>query len=1540
MVESIAGADPSQQRNLLVGGVNNGVNFDVVAEVRCAVSVNMSSGKNECKIPTRAADCRGSNNICSNVEDSEVESVCVEQGTDVMGGGLAPEPPIFPANIVNNININSEQPESSKRCGVRPVPHCPTASQHEPDPSKKVQTTLPQWLEGNAPVTDNVQGPVLESWGDALPKISQERVLRLVYQNVAYSLHTADDDPGMAYFMQNLLDIQCGMALCSETNINWRRQDNVFKIKKRLQKSFQVHGSFSSSTVGEIPEIKKKMRLPGGAAVLTFDHWAATVVDSGSDPEGCGWWSYTTLQGRNKQFLTVICFYRSCKASNSAGATTAHAQTIYTLNKKQLDGELPIDIQIVPREASIRSLLVFILEKKGLGHAIMVGGDGNETPEECCMLSGPKKFSMAWLFEEAGLQDVSMLRHGNRPNTTTTTENRFIDWVGCWNVPVLRVARLGENYPAMSDHLGFAVDVDMVALFGGVYSCLTSRTPRRLSVKNAKSRNKYESEMLRQWEVHKLYERAEDLYFKSFTDAYDVRDAFALNRLDTQATEVFRGSERRCSKRTSTRDPWSPALRDCGKVITYWRARQAAVGRLSTPRRLSQLRRQAGVPWSVHNKAYTKKEIKQRLRQAWKLHRECREEADEARHRHLHERVKDLATRMQTSESKAAEMIAAHEASRARFRRIGRALGKVKKGLSAITVDDPVSGERVVLTEKEAIHEALLDRNRPHLQEPNYTKFGTLGSLFKLIDPDDSSQSQIHELLNGMAQLPPRDADDPELKEWIQELQQRNFEEIDLTINEADFVSLFKNMKESKESSPSLRHVGHYITIARMENPIIRRTLCMIAEIALRTGCPLDRWMNCTQVMLEKGKGNYINNLRIIQLLEADLNFVLRLVWGRRLNRAAKNKGIYDASQYAVPGSLCNSAALQKVLYLDLMRQCQETGFMIDFDAKAAYDSVIPALATVTCKRLGLPEVAGQFMATLVNQMEYRVCTAHGISKKSYNAGADPLLPCQGSFQGAGSSPMLYQSSADVSLTAYRKNSTGAVFYHPDPTVPLVEFCASQFVDDNTQQNNMEGLALRREDELEGMSRSDKEQLLLAATNENAMKWVKYTSFGGGLVNKTKSFVYFIKPTQDPDTGRYTYAKQAECPGRVVLPDHDDPDIVVEAGRYEAEEAQRTLGLMVAPDGNVAAEIRKQRDRVRKWATSLVRSDLSNQDKWVAYNSCIKPAVLYPMMGQQIDAEALASVQTKVDEMLCHALGLNSHFPRAVLHGPVELGGMGVPPLWVESLTEKLSYFFHHTRIADTVGQELKTSVAILQLELGCGVSFFELPFETWGRLATPCWVANLWKLCSRIGLQLRAAENIHWIPPLQSTGDKYIMDLVVDKMPRKQWCRLNYCRRFLQVVSVADLFLHDGSGIHPDLRQCRRPAGRLANYVWPDIPPPTKACISVWKAFLDRCVLPCQQQIQDDDWVELPRFSHDLAFRYHYGSSMLYEYAQGVGWKEYPAVPGSRSLRGVHGKCVLQAVGIQREYPAGAQPVEVVKAADAFVIVALSSRHIGAFRF
>ena len=166
-----------------------------------------------------------------------------------------------------------------------------------------------------------------------------------------------------------------------------------------------------------------------------------------------------------------------------------------------------------------------------------------------------------------------------------------------------------------------------------------------------------------------------------------------------------------------------------------------------------------------------------------------------------------------------------------------------------------------------------------------------------------------------------------------------------------------------------------------MDSDVVRNTIIQVAATAVAVRQPLDRWLRCTQVMLDKGKGVYIENLWIIQLLEADLNFIIGFTWSKCLIQAAHQANLLNSSQYALPGKTCNCAVLKKVLFFDLLRQTQQAGSIVDFDAKAAYDSIIPALAT--------------------DKMEYSVATGLGESPKTYKSGANQFFKCQGGMQGS-----------------------------------------------------------------------------------------------------------------------------------------------------------------------------------------------------------------------------------------------------------------------------------------------------------------------------------------------------------------------------------------------------------------------------------------------------------------------------------------------------------------------------------------------------------
>ena len=91
-------------------------------------------------------------------------------------------------------------------------------------------------------------------------------------------------------------------------------------------------------------------------------------------------------------------------------------------------------------------------------------------------------------------------------------------------------------------------------------------------------------------------------------------------------------------------------------------------------------------------------------------------------------------------------------------------------------------------------------------------------------------------------------------------------------------------------------------------------------------------------------------------------------------------------------------------LSLDLMHQMRQCGALMDNDATAAFDRVLPALCVITCRQLGMPKSAQRFFLKVLRQMEYTVTTAHGKSQDTYSTTTNPKVPGQGVIQGGGAS--------------------------------------------------------------------------------------------------------------------------------------------------------------------------------------------------------------------------------------------------------------------------------------------------------------------------------------------------------------------------------------------------------------------------------------------------------------------------------------------------------------------------------------------------------
>ncbi len=155
--------------------------------------------------------------------------------------------------------------------------------------------------------------------------------------------------------------------------------------------------------------------------------------------------------------------------------------------------------------------------------------------------------------------------------------------------------------------------------------------------------------------------------------------------------------------------------------------------------------------------------------------------------------------------------------------------------------------------------------------------------------------------------------------------------------------------------------------------------------------------------MLEKGKGRYVEHLRIIQLCEADLSFLLHVIWGNKMIRSALHNKVLEDSQFTLPGMTCNSAVWNKTLYLDLLHQTLTSGIMRDYDATAAFDRALHSISVLTSRQLGMPQHASIFLYNLLQNMEFTLLTGFGESSMAFKNNEGPLQTGQGMIQGSSS---------------------------------------------------------------------------------------------------------------------------------------------------------------------------------------------------------------------------------------------------------------------------------------------------------------------------------------------------------------------------------------------------------------------------------------------------------------------------------------------------------------------------------------------------------
>jgi hypothetical protein len=237
--------------------------------------------------------------------------------------------------------------------------------------------------------------------------------------------------------------------------------------------------------------------------------------------------------------------------------------------------------------------------------------------------------------------------------------------------------------------------------------------------------------------------------------------------------------------------------------------------------------------------------------------------------------------------------------------------------LTAVEVSGSADGSWSRINTKEQVEALLIDRNVEKFSHAGNTPFGYTALGDELGHTGDTLMADA--IYNGT--LEHISLTDHAIRAIVKQLRKHPLltKMISPVVTTEDFISCFVCVAEKTSSSPSGRHVGHYLACTDLKDELsglLAAVHAAMISIPLAEGfCP-ELWRQAIDIMLENIPGvPRINKLRIIQLLEADLNQVLRSAFARNISKLAQETpGIISEHQYGRSHQTCLTPVLNKLL--------------------------------------------------------------------------------------------------------------------------------------------------------------------------------------------------------------------------------------------------------------------------------------------------------------------------------------------------------------------------------------------------------------------------------------------------------------------------------------------------------------------------------------------------------------------------------------------------------------------------------------------------
>jgi hypothetical protein len=229
----------------------------------------------------------------------------------------------------------------------------------------------------------------------------------------------------------------------------------------------------------------------------------------------------------------------------------------------------------------------------------------------------------------------------------------------------------------------------------------------------------------------------------------------------------------------------------------------------------------------------------------------------------------------------------------------------------------------------------------------------------------------------------------------------------------------------------------------------------------------------------------------------------------------------------------------------------------------------------------------------------------------------------------------------------------------------------------------------------------------------------------------------------------------------------------------------------------------------------------------------------YPLPVSHFLPGELQQLERKVLPAIFARSGFNRNTSRNILFGPTRLGGAGFCPFSTEQGVGQLQYFVKHWTHPLEPRQLLRIAVSWAQLNVGVSYSIFHNVVPSLPHFESK-WLASLRHFLQMIQGTLRLDTT--FVPEIQRVNDTHIMDHVLEQglFSKREISRINYCRLYLQAVTVRDISLASGTSLAPGIRNGHPTLwSGVTRYLKTNQACPNAATWKIWSRTMDLLATP-----------------------------------------------------------------------------------------------------